>query len=350
MQERRKIRDDWRIDLDQFVDSIRKRELVGSQTQGRKTIEVLRHIVDRHSWKNGNELYRIIREIGSEIIGIDPLAFSVGSTVRRILNIIRKEHIKLATRPPTQAYYFDDTKNFEAHLSGEINIFLLKSAIFEGINELLHEFGQSWDFDLCLDIFASGEKILIYGYSDLFERLIKFISKKKHDLTLFVVNGDPGNSSKDFISKISRESGINAILISDSSVFNVMPRVNKVILSATAIFPDGSAVTLSGGYLISRAASYFSVPIIVISALYKLSYFPLFDAHNINLTVTPNLFVDSLKQLPNVHFTTNKLDLIPGNLIHIFLTENGSITSLHLYDIYKFRFHFNDLDIETKTS
>ncbi|KAH8740027.1 hypothetical protein FG386_000854 [Cryptosporidium ryanae] len=345
MHEKRKNRDDWRVYLDQFVDSIRKREIIGSQTQGKRTLEVLRHIIDRYSWKNGSELYKTIREIGSEIVSIDPSAFSVGITVRRILNVIRKEYMKLSPNTPTQMYYFEGTENCDSYLSGNVNMFLLRSAIFEGINELLHEFGQSWDFDLCLDIFTQGEKILIYGYSDLFERLLKFISKKKHNLTVFIVNGDPENNSEVLISKITQEHGINTIVISDSCIFNVMPKVNKVILSANAIFPDGSAVTLSGGYLISQAANYFSVPIIVISALYNLSYFPLFDTHNTSLTIPPNLFSDSLKQLLNVHFTIEKLDLIPGNLIHMFLTENGSITSLHLYNIYKLRFHFNDVDI-----
>lgn len=161
MQEKKKIRDDWRIDLDNLVESLRRRQLVGFQIQGKKTLEVLRQIVDKYTWKNSNELYNKIRDVGFEITCIDPLAFSVSTTVRRLLNVIRKEHMKLIEKQSKNSHYFEEIRTNENSLSGDVSMNLLRSAIFEGINELLHEFGQSWDFDLCLDIFTSNETILV---------------------------------------------------------------------------------------------------------------------------------------------------------------------------------------------
>ncbi|KAH8583939.1 translation initiation factor if-2B beta eIF-2 [Cryptosporidium sp. chipmunk genotype I] len=338
-----KKKNDWREDLYNLIELLRRRQLIGSQAQGKKTLEVLRQIVDKYSWKNVNELILNIKEIGSEVASIDPLAFSANSTFRRLLNVIRKEYIKLCIKQPTSCHYFKSSENSRGYLQGDVNMCLLRSAIFEGINELLHEYGQSWDFDQCLDIFTANETILIYGYSNLVERMLRSISKKKTNLTVFILDGDPEKYSREFAQKISFEFGINAILMSDSSLFSLIPKVSKVILSAKAIFPDGSAVTLSGGYLISHAAKLFSVPIVIVSALYKLCHFPLFDTQRTNLIVPPNLFADSLKQLSNVHFAINKLDLIPDNLISIFLTENGSMSKLQLYEIFKSRFHPDDL-------
>ncbi|OII75325.1 translation initiation factor IF-2B beta EIF-2 [Cryptosporidium ubiquitum] len=341
MQDKKKSKDDWREDLYNLIELLRRRQLIGSQAQGKKTLEVLRQIVDKCTWKSVNELILKIKEIGSEVASIDPLAFSVNSTFRRFLNVVRKEYIKLCTKQPACYYYFSSSENTD--LQGDVNMCLLRSAIFEGINELLHEYGQSWDFDQCLDIFTANETVLIYGYSNLIERMLKSISKKKTNLTVFILDGDPEKYSYEFAQKISFEFGINAILMSDSSLFSLIPKVSKVILSAKAIFPDGSAVTLSGGYLISHTAKFFSVPIVIVAALYKLCHFPLFDTQRTNLIVPPNLFADSLKQLSNVHFAINKLDLIPDNLISIFLTENGSMSKLQLYEIFKGRFHPDDL-------
>lgn len=343
MQDKKKNKDDWREDLYNLKEQLRRRQLVGSQAQGKKTLEVLRQIVDKYAWKNVNELIKKIKEIGSEVATIDPLAFSVNSTFRRLLNVIRKEYIKLCIKQPAHYYCFTRSENFEGYLQVDVNMCLLRSAIFEGINELLHEYSQSWDFDQCLDIFTTNETILIYGYSNLVERILKSISKKKTNLTVFILDGDPEKYSQEFVQKIAFEFGINAILMSDSSLFNLIPKVSKVILSAKAIFPDGSAVTLSGGYLISHTAKFFSVPIVIVAALYKLCHFPLFDTQRTNLIVPPNLFADSLKQHSNVHFAINKLDLIPDDLISIFLTENGSMSKLQLYEIFKGRFHPDDL-------
>ncbi|KAF7457287.1 putative translation initiation factor eIF-2B subunit beta [Cryptosporidium felis] len=346
MQEKKRNKDDWKEDLYNLIESLRRRQLVDSQSQGKRTLEVLRQIVDKYTWKSVEELIKKIREISLEVTLIDPLAFSVGSTVRRLLNVIRKEYAKLHLKQPRQLYNLGNLGGHENSRRVEISSCLLRSVIFEGINELLHEYSQPWDFDLCLDIFSPNETILVYGYSNIVERILRYISKKKTNLTVIVLDGDPENNSHEFIRKISSESGINAILMSDSSLFNLLPKVNKVLLCATATFPDGSAVTLSGGYLISQTAHYFSVPTIIVAALYKLCHFPLFDTQRTNLIVPPNSFANSIKQLSNVHFAINKLDLIPERLINIFLTEQGSVTKLHLYEIFKNRFHLDDFNLE----
>ncbi|KAL7069074.1 initiation factor 2 subunit family protein [Cryptosporidium serpentis] len=346
MNDKKKAKDDWRVDVDNLIELLRRRQLSDSQSQGRKILEVLRQIVDRYPWKSAYELYQIIRKIGNEISTVDPLAFIVGNVVRRLLNVIRKEYAKLTTSQIKQPTYFDNMNLPDICDSTSVSMSLLRSAVFEGINELLHELGQSWDFDSSLDIFQTNDTILVYGYSSLVERLLRSISKKRQNLIIFVVDGDPERKSEEFVVKISHDINISAILISDSSIFNIMPKVNKVILSASAIFPDGGAVTLSGGYLIAQTASYFFVPVVMISALYKLYHFPLFDYERTNSIVPPNIFMNLLKQIPNVHFAINKFDLVPGNLISIFITENGSLTPSHLYELSKSRFHLHDIDLD----
>ena len=50
-----------------------------------------------------------------------------------------------------------------------------------------------------------------------------------------------------------------------------MQRANKVIIGAHAIMKNGGSLCLAGGLLLAMAAKSFSVPFIIISAMYKLT-------------------------------------------------------------------------------
>ena len=49
-----------------------------------------------------------------------------------------------------------------------------------------------------------------------------------------------------------------------------MSRIHKVVISAHAIMNNGGAITKSGAILLAMAAKNFTVPLIIIAAMYKL--------------------------------------------------------------------------------
>ena len=65
--------------------------------------------------------------------------------------------------------------------------------------------------------------------------------------------------------------GITIILMTDASIFAIMSRVNKVILATHAVIANGGLVAAAGARIIAKAARVHTVPVIVISGVYKLS-------------------------------------------------------------------------------
>ena len=76
-------------------------------------------------------------------------------------------------------------------------------------------------------------------------------------------------------------------LITDASVYAVMSRVDKVIISTHAIMANGGLITNTGGYQIALAAKEFSIPVIVLSAMYKLTPMYTFDHMKFNELLSP---------------------------------------------------------------
>jgi translation initiation factor eIF-2B subunit beta len=67
------------------------------------------------------------------------------------------------------------------------------------------------------------------------------------------------------------ESGIDTVLIPDSSIFALMSRVSKVFLGTHVVLADGSLVALSGSLPLCRAAKAHLVPVVVCTGMFKFS-------------------------------------------------------------------------------
>lgn len=83
----------------------------------------------------------------------------------------------------------------------------------------------------------------------------------------------------------------NNDLVSDSAIYAVMSRVNKVILGTHAVLANGGLIAVSGSNNLASAARYHHVPVAVCTGLYKLSPLQPFDDDIYNLCVCPDSVV-----------------------------------------------------------
>jgi translation initiation factor eIF-2B subunit beta len=96
----------------------------------------------------------------------------------------------------------------------------------------------------------------------------------EHELTHAAVAGkikDHDEMGTDNFLKPLSAAGITVILMTDASIFAIMSRVNKVILATHAVIANGGLVAAAGARVIAKAAKVHTVPVIVISGVYKLS-------------------------------------------------------------------------------
>jgi translation initiation factor eIF-2B subunit beta len=127
-------------------------------------------------------------------------------------------------------------------------------------------------FQLSTSLLCS-EVIMTFGKSTTVENFLKSAGKKRK-FELIVVESAPSYSGHETAVTMA-QFGINTTLITDSSVFAMMARVNKVIIGTHAVLANGGLIALSGLHMLAQAAAYHSVPVVVCTGLYKLS--PLFS-------------------------------------------------------------------------
>ncbi|RUP45113.1 initiation factor 2 subunit family-domain-containing protein [Jimgerdemannia flammicorona] len=82
--------------------------------------------------------------------------------------------------------------------------------------------------------------------------------------------------------------GIDTTVITDSAIYAIMARVNKVILGAHAVLANGGLVAVGGTQMVAAAAKHHATPVLVCTALYKLSPLYPYDEDYFNVCVAPD--------------------------------------------------------------
>ncbi|CAN0568751.1 unnamed protein product, partial [Ectocarpus sp. 12 AP-2014] len=135
------------------------------------------------------------------------------------------------------------------------------------------------------------------------------------------------------LAKSLAKHGIDTTVISDSAVFAMMARVNKVILSTHAVVANGGLIALNGSHAVALAANDLSVPVVCVTGLFKLC--PLFphDQDTFNCLLSPAAVMsfkdkDSMK---NVEVLNPAYDYIPPNLVDLYITNMGGLQPSYIY-------------------
>lgn len=218
----------------------------------------------------------------------------------------------------------------------------IRAEVVEAIEEIIDELNTADDqiASYALDHVHSNEIILTYTASVTVQKfLLKAAAKRKftvihaesypndHESVHATVTGSlKGNSSGSGPDRFHRSlttAGITVILIPDSAVFALMSRVNKVILGTNAVLANGSLVAAAGSRSIAKAASMHKTPVVVLSAVYKLSpIYPFSNDALIEYGDTSKMFSNEDADLIERVDVENPLyDYVPSDLIDLYITN-----------------------------
>jgi len=119
---------------------------------------------------------------------------------------------------------------------------------------------------------------------------------------------------------------IKTTLISDVAIFAMMSRVNKVIIDAHTVMADGGLRAISGAHTIAQAAKHYSVPLMVLLPLYKLSpvYYSSYKQNGFNCLVSPMQGVidnANASLLEKIHAYNPIFDYVPPDLVTLFISN-----------------------------
>ena len=183
----------------------------------------------------------------------------------------------------------------------------------------------------------SNELILTYGYSKTVYHFLKHAAKYR-SFDVFVCESAPNLNGQSMAYDLIKESkNIKSVtLISDSSVFAIMSRVNKVIIGTHAVFANGGLLAHSGTHGLALAAQFYSVPIVVVTGLYKLSTVYAYDQDTFNEHDAPSNLIKFENQSDyfmneNVSIQNPVFDYIPPEYVDIFLTNAGGHAPSYMY-------------------
>jgi len=223
----------------------------------------------------------------------------------------------------------------------------LRAEVVEGIDEIIDELDVVDDqiAGYALEHIHSNEIILTYGSSTTVQRfLLKAAAKRKftvvhaeaypnnHRETHAAITGKHGimeggdgedDVGAEAFAKPLTQAGITVVLITDSAIFALMSRVNKVILGTHVVLANGGLVAAAGAKFIAQAASVHKTPVVVLSGVYKLSpTYPFdFDAlieHGDAGNVLD--FADG-DLMAKVDVENPLYDYVPAELIDLYITN-----------------------------
>lgn len=243
----------------------------------------------------------------------------------------------------------------------------IRQEVIEGIGEIIDELEQSDEqiASYALEHIHANEVILTYSSSTTVQRfLLKAASKRKftvihaesypnnHQKVHSLITGNPKPSNEDTaivadaFHKTLTASGITVILIPDSAIFALMSRVNKVILGVHAILSNGAFLAAAGSKLVAKAAQAHHVPVVVLSATYKLCPQYPYDADSyIEYGDVSKVFpYQDGEMVERVQVENPRWDFVGPECVDMYVTNLGGHAPSYLYRVVRDQYRDEDLD------
>ncbi|KAL9951985.1 hypothetical protein ACROYT_G044748 [Oculina patagonica] len=287
--------DDLHERIGSFVSYLKQGQLHGSYDVALQTLQLLRRIVSQTRWSTAGELMQFMRTEGKKMASAQPTDSVVGNMVRRALKIIREEYAGSVSGKTEEGETEESlhkllmaggpsTSDFNKPTHG------LKATVIDALNELLSELESSADniATQALEHIHSNEVIMTIGKSRTVEEFLKNAARKRK-FSVIVAEGAPFYKGQELAKSLAQH-GIETTVITDSAVFAIMSRVNKVIIGTHAVMADGGLRSIVGSHALALAAKHHSVPLIVCAAMYKLTpqYIVSYDQDSCNKFVVPH--------------------------------------------------------------
>ncbi|KAK5746431.1 GCD complex subunit gcd7 [Elasticomyces elasticus] len=248
----------------------------------------------------------------------------------------------------------------------------IKAEVLDGLAELLDELSvvDSQIAESALEHIHSGEVILTHGSSRTVQRFLLTAAGKKRKFTVFVaesypndhlathdtlVNGllPPVSADDEGLGEKGRwkaltAAGVTVVLVPDTAVFALMPRINKVLLSPHAVMANGSLLAAAGTEGICLAAKEHRVPFLVLAGVYKLSPVYPFDEEGMveygDSSKVVGLAEDG-RFVDGVDIINPVSDFVGAEAVGLYVTNLGGVAPGWLYRVVGDHYRGEDLDL-----
>lgn len=333
--------DDKFVDLiGKFVSDVKNGKLRGSNNIALSMVTLLETIIYESQHATAYELCGVVRAAGRRVASALPHALAAANVARRILRSIRDEN-RAAVNQSGEAS--GESLQRLVLASGARRPTLgaaqndLREPLRDHIAELRTEL-ESSSSTVCAmarEHVHADELILTYGASALAERFLRSAAARKYKLIL--AEGPDVHQSHAMAARLSA-AGVPVTVVSGAAVCAVMSRVNKVVLSVSAALGGGAALLEGGALAVTQAAKHYSVPVLALAPLYKLSPWHAQcpqhagDCTQLEALAPPHHALHyELPEVTAAHIYAPRYDFAPPDHITLFITNLGGSSPSYMY-------------------
>lgn len=340
--------------FDDFLRSMKRGENSGTYELCRKTLVYLQSIIKQHKLKSIGDISTLIANISSfgKLLSTNlPLEIAVVNIVRRVLHIIRENMENRNIDMSSENKRITSLKGlFDNPLADTISTDLneLREEIKDEVNNLIEEL-KSHDTNIsqqAVHHINNNEIILTYGYSSTVLQFLVAAKTAGRKFEVLVGESAPMLTGH-LMGKELASKGIETTLITDSAIFALMSRVNKVIIGTRALMANGGLLTEAGKYGVCLAAQAHCVPVLVTCGLFKLSPVYPFDQDTFNEYLSPYTIADkpNINEVEYINYSVSAFDYIPPELVSLYITDVGGKMSSYLYRLLSEYYSLEDYNL-----
>ncbi|GLV44124.1 eukaryotic translation initiation factor 2B subunit beta [Carabus blaptoides fortunei] len=339
-------------DVTHLISDISHGKLRCSYSIAERTESLVENIIANGQWKTAKELMELLALQGRSLLNALPQEAVPPNVIRHILKIIREEYLAkfqsskvegeqslhhLLTAAP------DDSMHYEKSMPS------LKNSLIDHLAEYKVELETSLDniASQASEHIHSNEIIMTLGKSNTVEKFLKSAAKTRK-FQVIVVEAAPQCQGHEMSVNLGK-SNIQTTVISDSAVFAMMARVNKVIIGTHTVMANGGLRAACGSHAIALAAKHYSVPVMVLAPMYKLNPVHLCsyeqDAFNICASPAAVLPFSAGPITAKVHIYNPVFDYVPPELVTLFISHQGGNAPSYVYRLITELYHPDDYDL-----
>ncbi|KAK5649964.1 hypothetical protein RI129_000993 [Pyrocoelia pectoralis] len=338
-------------DVIKLISDIRHSKLHNSYDIAIHTEELVERLISEGKWKSAQDLMSLIKLRIARFISALPQEATPVNIMRHILKIIRDEYDTgfKSKGEGHQSLHHLVTANINDSEDYSKLLPTLKSSLLNNLAEYKVELESSMDniATQALEHIHANEIILTVGKSNTVEKFLKYAAKSRK-FQVIVVEAAPRFHGHLMASNLAK-SNIQTTIIPDSAVFAMMSRVNKVIIGTHTVLANGGLRTECGVHMVALAAKRYSIPIMVLAHMYKLSPMHLCsseqDAFNICASPADVLPYSSGPLLNKVHVYNPAFDYVPPELVTLFISHQGGNAPSYVYRLLSELYHPDDQEL-----
>lgn len=271
----------------------------GASVLSIKAINILNEFCQKHSSNDSKELIEDVKDYGYILMHCRESMASIGNSIASVL----------------YKSFFD--KEYDSVLK-------VKECFNTISNEKITSIEQSMNkiIDYAQHLIKEGSNVLVHSHSSTLIKVLQGIKKK---LNVYVTESRPlgeGRNTATVLSLCTSDSINSITLLADSSIANVMNKVDVCIVGADGILKDGSFVNKIGTYTIAICASAFNIPVYVVSDTSKITLSQLkeYEKCSKDLFFDENFNPQTCESISSIEFYDQFFEITP-------LLQNISIIS-----------------------